>query len=268
MELTFDALSKNYGKKQALIGFSAELTGGIYGLLGPNGAGKSTLMNILTGNLGIQAVYNITPKWSVYVEPGITLQPKYYDVNDKDKLTVSAYLSAGITYSFNNLFDNISKGKSKEVAAKPVNSVEIDRMNQQINDMRAQIEGLQDELEKSKVVDARKKVVLEPMREMPAVNIQFDTMGDYLNEQEAAKLDDIGVWMQDHPNSISVVPFADSQADVALEKELKQKRVDAITKVLTEKYGIDRKRILTASAEELGYVNKTQAAAMIIFMSE
>ena len=31
MELTFDALSKNYGKKQALIGFSAELTGGIYG---------------------------------------------------------------------------------------------------------------------------------------------------------------------------------------------------------------------------------------------
>ena len=51
MDLTFDALSKNYGKKQALIGFSAELTGGIYGLLGPNGAGKSTLMNILTGNL-------------------------------------------------------------------------------------------------------------------------------------------------------------------------------------------------------------------------
>ena len=47
MELTFDALSKNYGKKQALIGFSAELTGGIYGLLGPNGAGKSTLMNII-----------------------------------------------------------------------------------------------------------------------------------------------------------------------------------------------------------------------------
>ena len=44
--------------------------------------------------------------------------------------------------------------------------------------------------------------------------------------------------------------------------------MDAITKVLTEKYGIDRKRILTASAEELGYVNKTQAAAMIIFMSE
>ena len=48
MELTFDALSKNYEKKQALIGFSAELTGGIYGLLGPNGAGKSTMLNIIS----------------------------------------------------------------------------------------------------------------------------------------------------------------------------------------------------------------------------
>lgn len=256
------------GKKYRPFNLNAVLGMGFYHHKFGDILQKYSYMNILTGNLGIQAVYNITPKWSVYVEPGISLQPKYYNVNDKDKLTVSAYLSAGITYSFNNLFDNISKGKSKEVAAKPVNSAEIDRMNQQINDMRAQIEGLQDELEKSKVVDARKKVVLEPMREMPAVNIQFDTMGDYLNEQEAAKLDDIGVWMQDHPNSISVVPFADSQADVTLEKELKQKRVDAITKVLTEKYGIDRKRILTASAEELGYVNKTQAAAMIIFMSE
>ena len=46
MELTFDALSKNYGKKQALIGFSAELTGGIYGLLG---AGRSELMECIMG---------------------------------------------------------------------------------------------------------------------------------------------------------------------------------------------------------------------------
>lgn len=51
MRLSFSHLNKNYGRKQALIDFSAELQEGIYGLLGPNGAGKSTLMNILTGNL-------------------------------------------------------------------------------------------------------------------------------------------------------------------------------------------------------------------------
>ena len=51
MELVFEDIRKNYGKKQALRGLTLTLTPGIYGLLGPNGAGKSTLMNILTGNL-------------------------------------------------------------------------------------------------------------------------------------------------------------------------------------------------------------------------
>ena len=51
MKLTFDKISKSYGRTKALIGFSAELEPGIYALLGPNGSGKSTLMNILTDNL-------------------------------------------------------------------------------------------------------------------------------------------------------------------------------------------------------------------------
>ena len=51
MKLTFDKISKSYGKIKALIEFSAELEPGIYALLGPNGSGKSTLMNILTDNL-------------------------------------------------------------------------------------------------------------------------------------------------------------------------------------------------------------------------
>ena len=51
MKLTFDKVSKSYGKTKALIEFSADLEPGIYALLGPNGSGKSTLMNILTDNL-------------------------------------------------------------------------------------------------------------------------------------------------------------------------------------------------------------------------
>lgn len=51
MELRIEELTKSYGKKKALQGVSATLSGGIYGLLGPNGAGKSTMMKILTENL-------------------------------------------------------------------------------------------------------------------------------------------------------------------------------------------------------------------------
>ncbi len=51
MILTFDKVSKSYGKNKALSEFTAEFSEGVYALLGPNGSGKSTLMNILTDNL-------------------------------------------------------------------------------------------------------------------------------------------------------------------------------------------------------------------------
>ncbi|NLZ67568.1 MAG: ABC transporter ATP-binding protein [Spirochaetales bacterium] len=49
MKLTVEAISKNFGKNNALNNFSATFEEGhIYGLLGRNGAGKSTLLNIIT----------------------------------------------------------------------------------------------------------------------------------------------------------------------------------------------------------------------------
>jgi ABC-2 type transport system ATP-binding protein len=49
MVLEFKNVTKKYGAKYALRGFTATLTNGVYGLLGPNGAGKTTLINIVTG---------------------------------------------------------------------------------------------------------------------------------------------------------------------------------------------------------------------------
>ncbi len=51
MELTIKNLTKRYGAKLALNGFSYTFTPGIYGILGANGAGKSTLMNLITDNV-------------------------------------------------------------------------------------------------------------------------------------------------------------------------------------------------------------------------
>lgn len=227
---------------------------------------KYSYMNILTGNLGVQAVYNITPRWSVYLEPGLLVQPKYYDVNDKDKLVPSFYLNAGVSYTFKDMFSKWDKDRKRD--KQQVSAREFNRMNDQINAMRKQISELQEELKDAKVVDANQKVILEPMREMPSVSILFDAMGSFLSSSELEKLEDIGTWMQDHPNSITIVPFADSQAKDDAVQHVKTARTDAIRKVLTEKYGIDSKRILTAPAEKMGYVNKTGQEAMIIFMTE
>ncbi|MBQ1818472.1 MAG: ABC transporter ATP-binding protein [Clostridia bacterium] len=51
MELKLTNVTKRYGKKTALDGFSYSFREGIYGVLGANGAGKSTLMNLITDNV-------------------------------------------------------------------------------------------------------------------------------------------------------------------------------------------------------------------------
>lgn len=48
MELRIDNLSKNFGDKAAVNGFSASYGCGLHALLGPNGSGKTTLMRILS----------------------------------------------------------------------------------------------------------------------------------------------------------------------------------------------------------------------------
>ena len=49
--LEITGLTKDYGAKRALDGFSFAFGAGIYALLGPNGSGKTTLMNLLTDNI-------------------------------------------------------------------------------------------------------------------------------------------------------------------------------------------------------------------------
>lgn len=51
MELILTNLTKRYGQKVALNGFTYTFNEGIYGILGANGAGKSTLMNLITDNV-------------------------------------------------------------------------------------------------------------------------------------------------------------------------------------------------------------------------
>ncbi|MBQ3355626.1 MAG: ATP-binding cassette domain-containing protein [Oscillospiraceae bacterium] len=48
MELTIRELTKSYGEKLALDGFTYTFHPGVTAILGPNGAGKTTLMNLIT----------------------------------------------------------------------------------------------------------------------------------------------------------------------------------------------------------------------------
>lgn len=51
LELTLEEVTKKYGSKEAVSGFTCSLTPGVYGLLGANGSGKTTLLRMICGIL-------------------------------------------------------------------------------------------------------------------------------------------------------------------------------------------------------------------------
>ena len=57
--ITIEDLSKRFGKKKALDGFSFEFDKGIYGILGTNGAGKTTLIRCIAGMYDYKGIINI-----------------------------------------------------------------------------------------------------------------------------------------------------------------------------------------------------------------
>ena len=57
--ITIEDLSKRFGKKKALDGFSFEFNKGIYGILGTNGAGKTTLIRCIAGMYDYKGRINI-----------------------------------------------------------------------------------------------------------------------------------------------------------------------------------------------------------------
>ena len=116
MKLTVEAISKNFGKNNALNNFSATFEEGhIYGLLGRNGAGKSTLLNIITdrvfassGSVKIDGTV-VTANSNQLNKIHMMSEANYYPDDKKCK---------DILKAIDSLTDNFNYDKAIELAGK------------------------------------------------------------------------------------------------------------------------------------------------------
>lgn len=124
-KLEIKTVSKHYGKKKALDGFTFTFTEGIYGLLGPNGAGKTTLMNLITGNLsadkdGGKILWNGEETSSLGEKFRRELGFMPQQQNLYDSMTAFDFLG------YVSALKNLDKKKSAEVILSLLKKVELD----------------------------------------------------------------------------------------------------------------------------------------------
>lgn len=220
---------------------------------------KYSYMNMLTANLGVQGVYNFSPRWNVYLEPSLILQPKYYDVDNKDKIAPGFMLTAGVNFAF--------AGKKAKAAAKVVKEKKVNISYRELESMNEEINELRQKLEEKNKENENKEVIIMPKDKYHTIDVKFDVMGAVLNASEIQKLKDVATWIKDHNNAVTVVAFADYSENAEQAKIVKQNRFNAIYRLLTEEFGVDKAKVIKGDDEKMGY-NKNDNQAFILFMDK
>lgn len=214
-----------------------------------NALQRYSYINILNGNFGLQAVYNITPRWSIYAEPGLLVQPKYYRPDEKKDVAPSGYLTAGITYTFKDQF----KGQGQKVSAAEMEQVQsqLRSMNEENARLRDRVNALEEEQKQQAPVattaTAPTADAAQTLQDAPDYVAFFQINKAYLSQQEAVNLGAYAELIKNHPESKFVITgYADKQTGTAEYNErLSQQRAEAVYNTLVDKYGVNKDQLRT-----------------------
>lgn len=213
-----------------------------------NALQKYSYINTLSGNFGLQAVYNITPKWSIYAEPGLLIQPKYYHPDEKKDVAPSAYLTAGITYTFKKQF----KGQGQKVSAAEMEQVQrqLRSMNEENATLRNRVNALEEEKKQQATATTATAPVTDAsqsLQDAPDYVAFFRINKAYLSEQEAVNLGAYADLIKKYPESKFIITgYADKQTGTAKYNELLSKqRAEAVYNTLVDKYGVNKNQLST-----------------------
>ncbi len=187
-------------------------------------------------------------------------------------------LQVGVNYRFGK------KSFKTYRSSSPQNEEQIDRLNKEVNNLRQEVTNLNKQLNDLKqtknqsISDAvhpttdegdslQKTFYTEPTDKKMYIYIRFAEFSSYLSEKERSNIANIGEWMKTQPEfQVKILAFSDNQNDKEYDKELREKRTNAIRKILIDTYKINSSRISITSPEEEGYLNKKDCSAMIIFI--
>ena len=201
---------------------------------------------------GIQARYDIDPRWSVNLEfKGMIL--------DDDLVTRGGFpndglggLSVGVSYRFNKknfkaidmdairLQNEQFIGLGKKVSTLEDENTrlnnEVDNLKNQNNRLTGDIQDLQQEIAKVKKAYAEESPI--------PVTIPFRFNRSKVDEVYQVLIYNLAVYMKNHPDSrVRIVGYADKFGTREVNLKISEKRAKAVAKILTDKYGIAADRI-------------------------
>ena len=226
---------------------------------------KYTRVNTISGNFSIQASYNVNRKFSVFIEPGLKILPKYYNKELNNKIYMQSNLTIGLAYTFRDKYRKSIDNSTQSLYMPETDLLEI---KQKVGILCEEVMQMKQELkERRKIMDGQNLMIV-PQKDALSIDIMFDEFSSFVSEEQGQKIDGIGEWMKDNNSSIQIIAFSDNLTDKKADQELRSRRSEAIRKRLIEKHHIAPERITESTPEAMGYENKTGCNAMIVYIPE
>ena len=219
---------------------------------------KNDVHNDCTSKLALDLALNLGKKrmFQLYLEPSIVYNLNrengvYYNVNQS-----GLGLSLGLDYHFLN-----SNGTHHFLAVELRDQNEIDRLNQQINEMRydlgekekmiarngRQISELRDSLEAARQI--KPATIINKVTQVVNNNVLQPTVifGQGKSAVDAAQMASIAMiakYMKNHPTShILIKGYASPEGNPELNQRLSEARANAVKDALVNRYGVSASRL-------------------------
>ena len=174
----------------------------------------------LNANVGVQALFNVAPRWSIYLQPDMVMQPKYYDPANREKFTLNAALTLGVNYT-------------SKLAAQQEETVKAQREAAEAKEAAAETAGQQK--------------VTPDMAEYTAF---FSINSAILSKQEVVNLEAIADVMKQFPQAkYKITGYADKQTGSAeFNRKVSRQRAEAVYNTLADKFGVNRDQMIVEGA--------------------
>lgn len=222
-------------------------------------------LNTWNTKVGMNFNFNLgtEKKWTIALRPALVydMQGDFNEYRSRfNANNACVEITAGIVYHFKN-----SNGKHHFGIAKAYNQAEIDDLNQNINQLRAEINS------RNKDIDAKDQRIAQLNRELtncrnqkPQVQtivetnktlesvVTFRQGKSSVDASQLPNVERIATYLKKHPQAKVVIKgYASPEGSAEVNERIAKARTQAITTLLTKKYRINSERI-TSEGQGIG----------------
>lgn len=196
--------------------------------------------------LGLNFNLGNEKQWTAALRPALVTK-----LGNGDPRNTSFELLASVAYHF-----KCSNGKRHMSLMNAYSQDEMDRLNEEVNDMRRRVKGLEKEVDKAqkknrdlvsalkncnKNVEAAKEnnfdMLMEPV-------VSFRQGKAQIEAQQLSNIESIANYMKKYPEvKLDLRGYASPEGNKAFNQKLSERRANTVKEILVNKYGIEAERI-------------------------